>query len=86
MGYDILFLLQHYILYPNHHPVIPITQERRRLLAEGRVPIEDEDYNQIVNEHTSIYHHSDRRPINANKHYGATASDSSSILPYSMSV
>ncbi|CAO3642612.1 unnamed protein product [Mucor hiemalis] len=86
LGYDALFLLQHYVLYPNPHPVVPIVEERRRLIAEGRVPIEDEDY-QNINENTSIYRHSDRRPINANKHYGATESDASSMmLPYSMSV
>lgn len=66
IGYDLVFLVQHYILYPKnqHHLYIPVRQDRRGLLEEGYV---DDDasfssYNSSIN----------RRPINANKNYGST--------------
>lgn len=69
IGYDFVFLVQHYVLYPiDHHPFyIPVRQERRRLLEDGQIRVEDDDasyssYNSSLN----------RRPINANKNYGST--------------
>ncbi|KAI8967075.1 PQ loop repeat-domain-containing protein [Mycotypha africana] len=46
--YDGFFLLQHYVLYPrhsHHHPLSSHTDEERRgLLGEGHVCIEDDEY------------------------------------------
>lgn len=46
MAFDILFIVQHYILYrhrPDEH-LNTVDEERRRLIIEGRVPrVEDED-------------------------------------------
>lgn len=69
IGYDLVFLVQHYVLYPiDRHPFyIPVSQERRGLLEEGHINVFDDDasfysYNSSIN----------RRPINANKNYGST--------------
>lgn len=86
MGYDILFLFQHYVLYPeNHHQKKTIEQKKRRLIAKSRVYADDssdDDSQEVVYESPNLIKHSDRRPINANKNYGATTS----LPPYSASV
>ncbi|KAI8884640.1 PQ-loop-domain-containing protein [Backusella circina FSU 941] len=43
--YDLVFLLQHFVWYkPKEHTMVaPIDQERRRLIAEGRIPIEEDE-------------------------------------------
>lgn len=74
IAYDAVFLVQHYILYPHHHPMGNINEERRRLIVEGRVPINDEDVlsdqEDFQSETSSIL---SRKPINANLHYGSTS-------------
>jgi hypothetical protein len=51
-----------------------INEERRRLIVEGRVPINDEDVlsdqEDFQSETSSIL---SRKPINANLHYGSAS-------------
>jgi hypothetical protein len=43
--YDLVFLLQHIVWYKpkENTSIAPIDQERRRLIAEGRIPIEEDE-------------------------------------------
>ncbi|GAA5808817.1 hypothetical protein MFLAVUS_002214 [Mucor flavus] len=51
-----------------HQHFIAIPQERRSLLVDSRVPIEQDDGNSVSSYNSSI----NRRPINANRNYGST--------------
>jgi hypothetical protein len=82
VGYDLVFLLQHYIWYPNHQTaVFPFKQDdrKRRVLAKGG------GANKSTSSGGSPFPppllNSKRRPINANKSYGSTCTS-----PYSSSV
>ena len=43
--FDLLFMTQHYILYRDRtdYYLSTVDEERRRLIAEGRVPRDDDD-------------------------------------------
>ncbi|KAF1807762.1 PQ loop repeat-domain-containing protein [Mucor lusitanicus] len=74
--YDAIFLIQHYILYPHNHTVRNITEERRRLISEGRVPIDIDEEEVVSEQEDSLSEVSSilsRKPRNANQHYGSTS-------------
>ncbi|KAL9537051.1 hypothetical protein MBANPS3_012130 [Mucor bainieri] len=51
IAFDIIFIVQHYILYRDHTAtgLSTVDEERRRLIIEGRVPrIEDEEEEEFV--------------------------------------
>lgn len=76
MVYDAIFLIQHYILYPHNHTVRNITEERRRLISEGRVPIDIDEEEVVSEQEDSLSEVSSilsRKPRNANQHYGSTS-------------
>ncbi|KAL7308854.1 hypothetical protein PS15m_010993 [Mucor circinelloides] len=75
VAYDAIFLFQHYILYfHNRSSVGNITEERRRLILEGRVPIDIDE--EVVSEQedsqSEVSSILSRKPKNANQHYGST--------------
>jgi cystinosin len=55
IGFDVIFMLQHYVLYRDRKDIYlnTLEDERRRLIVEGRVPItvEEED------EESGSYHY-----------------------------
>ncbi|KAI9487035.1 MAG: PQ loop repeat-domain-containing protein [Benjaminiella poitrasii] len=68
--YDTIFLVQHYILYSRHHHLSSIKQERRRLVMEGNISIEDEG--NLDSEASSI---SNGRSLYTNNYYGSTTTN-----------
>ena len=77
-GFDMLFMVQHYILYPKND-YYSNQEDQSAIHYEEILSVSNEYDHSSADEASSRAKTVDRRPMNANKHYGSTKRSANNV-------